>query len=324
MQANGAARDCRGTAVLRGLPRLDRAPPCAGGAGVSVNTSIAWCDHTFNPWHGCARVSPGCENCYAEAQGKRFGTQWGTKADRRFFGEKHWQEPLKWNVTAANVGERRRVFCASMADVFEDRRDLDEPRARLWRLIEATPHLDWLLLTKRPENADKLAAGAAADCFGDGEAMPPVWPRNVWLGTTVEDQRRADERIPHLLRVPAAVRFLSCEPLLQPVDLTPYLVDDLHRIGRAPRMEIDWVIVGGESGPGARTFRLAWARSIVKQCRAAGTAVFVKQMGSHPVGVQFDGEGFDGIQVVTLLDRKGGDPSEWPEDLRVREFPVQS
>lgn len=279
------------------------------------DSKIQWTHHTWNPWWGCARVSPGCENCYAEAQAKRFGWKWGAKTDRRFFGEKHWREPLAWNTAAANAGERHRVFCASMADVFEDREDLVEPRNDLWNLILATPQLDWLLLTKRPENFERFLPwpGMFAEPF-----------KNVWLGTTVEDQRRAVERIPHLLRVPAAMRFLSCEPLLQPVDLTPYLVDDLHRIGRAPRMEIDWVIIGGESGPSARTFRLAWARSLVKQCRAAGTAVFVKQMGSHPVGVQFDGEGFDGVHVVTLRDRKGGDPLEWPEELRVREFPVQA
>ena len=119
---------------------------------MSERTAIGWCDHTFNPWWGCQRVSDGCARCYAEAMAKRTGNPvWGPGA-RRFFGEKHWQEPVRWNAAAERLSVRRRVFCGSMCDVFEDRPDLVEPRGRLWRLIRATPHLDWLLLTKRPEN----------------------------------------------------------------------------------------------------------------------------------------------------------------------------
>lgn len=136
----------------------------AEGGLMGIETEIAWTDSTFNPWWGCQRVSPGCERCYAETFAKRVGLQvWGPKQERRFFGEKHWREPLRWNEQAAKAGARRRVFCASMADVFEERLDLAAARARLFGLIRLTPSLDWLLLTKRPENAARLWAIAAAD-----------------------------------------------------------------------------------------------------------------------------------------------------------------
>lgn len=328
-------------------------------------TKIQWTDHTFNPHWGCARVSPGCENCYAEAFAKRTGHKvWGANADRREFGDKHWAEPLKWNRDAEKAGVRRRVFCASMADVFEDHPVAQRSRERLWPLIEQTPHLDWQLLTKRPD----AIAGYLPQTWGAG------WP-NVWLGTTVEDQKRADERIAPLLRVPAAVRFLSCEPLLGPVDLcrtrfdeanpsfdmlrfgfwdTPYGFANCSEAHRRFGRPIDWVIVGGESGPRARRFDAEWARAIVTQCRDAGVAVFVKQMGAHVVdrNDRFDlcddtgspddwwpwgrhepddieeningyREEYQGAPVrLRLIDsRKGADPSEWPRDLRVREMP---
>src|SRR5271166_5607806 len=147
------------------------------------NSKIEWTDHTFNPWWGCTKVSEACKNCYAEAWSKRVGQKvWGPTANRRFFGEKHWLEPVKWNADT-QAGRRRRVFCASMADVFEDRRELDPWRQKLWDLIEVTPRLDWLLLTKRPELVATLAR------WGDD------WPPNVWLGTTVEDQESADFRL---------------------------------------------------------------------------------------------------------------------------------
>lgn len=300
-------------------------------------TEIAWTDHTFNPWWGCQRVSPGCEHCYAETFAKRTGhAVWGPQTDRRFFGDKHWAEPLKWDAAAAKAGVRRRVFCASMADVFEDRAELVAPRARLWRLIGETPHLDWLLLTKRPQNADQLARTAALHAWDGGGADAPVWLANIWLGTTVEDQKRADERIPLLLNVPAQLRFLSCEPLLQFIR-----IDDLWDgesvlkplvglrwravtgkgmvASRVPK--IDWVIVGGESGGGARPFDLAWARAIVGHCKVNGVACFVKQYGARAV----DSDGIAGSDVnglVQLRDRKGGDWTEWTPDLRVREWPT--
>jgi protein gp37 len=175
---------------------------------MSANTGIAWTDHTFNPWWGCQRVSPGCEHCYAETFDHRLGGKhWGPQAERRFFGDAHWNEPRKWNKAAREAGVRKRVFCASMADVFEARDDLNGERLRLWQLIEETPWLDWQLLTKRPENVAKILTARWLEN-----------PRpNVWIGTTVEDQKRADERVPELLKVPAAVRFLSVEPLLERV-----------------------------------------------------------------------------------------------------------
>jgi protein gp37 len=258
---------------------------------MGANSAIHWTDHTYNPWWGCQRVSPGCEHCYAETFAKRTGHDiWGPTTERRIFGPKHWAEPLKWNAKAPEMGHRPRVFCASMADVFEDRRDLDEPRAQLFDLIEKTPNLDWLLLTKRPEQMMRLT--------------PPTWkaewPRNIWAGTTVESQEYAEKRVLWLLEVPAAVRFLSCEPLLGPVDLTRIAVvkpepgDDLgvwlngltgllagpdeYLDGRA---HLNWVIGGGESGPGRRPFDEDWARTIREQCQSAGVAYFHKQ-GSGP------------------------------------------
>ncbi|MFN9822321.1 MAG: DUF5131 family protein, partial [Akkermansiaceae bacterium] len=154
---------------------------------MSKKTSIEWTDHTFNPWWGCEKVSPACQHCYAETFSKRIGPAvWGAHAPRRFFGEAKWAEPLQWNAEAKNAGERKRVFCASMADVFENRKDLDEWRSKLWRLIEITPMLDWLLLTKRPQNIGKMVP------------WKNEWPDNIWLGTTVENQKYAEERLPHL------------------------------------------------------------------------------------------------------------------------------
>lgn len=222
------------------------------------NSGIEWTDHTFNPWWGCVKVSPACENCYAETFSSRIGQKvWGPRSPRRFFDQKHWDEPRKWSDQAARAGRRARVFCASMADVFESRRDLDPQRERLWQLILETPNLDWLLLTKRPQNASLM--------------MPPGWYRdplpNVWIGTTVEDQKRADLRIPDLLRIPARIRFLSCEPLLGYVDLRPWI------------SEISWVIAGGESGACARPTHPAWFRQVRDQCGAAGVAFHFKQWG---------------------------------------------
>ena len=256
---------------------------------MGADSKIEWTHHTFNPWRGCAKVSPGCAHCYAEAMAKRTGIHgtWGPEGERVVSSDAYWAQPLRWDRAAAKAGERRRVFCASMADVFEARDDLHEPRSRLFSLILATPHLDWLLLTKRPENVEIIAPESWMDGF----------PKNVWLGTTVEDQQRADERIPHLLAVPAAVRFLSVEPLLGPVDIEPYLphgcrgcnhpgnlLPAWNEHGRCSECDgtgqepaIDWVIVGGESGPGARPCDVAWIRDVVRQCREAGVAVFLKQ-----------------------------------------------
>jgi protein gp37 len=259
-------------------------------------TAIAWTDHTFNPWWGCQRVSPGCEHCYAEALAKRTGHDvWGKGGERRFFGDKHWAEPVKWNCQAEVDGRRHRVFCASMADVFEDRRDLDGERGRLWALIAETPWLDWQLLTKRPQNVAGMVP------WGD------EWPANVWLGTTVEDQRRADERIPVLLSIPAKVRFLSCEPLLGRVWIESYLwltgassagpfYDHAgRRRGRGGGVggDVHWVIVGGESGPKYRPLDLGHARFLRDQCVEARVPFFFKQVGGRTPTV--GGDLLDGV-----------------------------
>jgi protein gp37 len=225
---------------------------------VGKATKIEWADHTFNPWWGCVRVSDACKNCYAEAWAKRVGQQlWGPRSRRRFFGDAHWAQPARWNAEAARLGVRRRVFCASMADVFEDRAELDPWRERLWATIESTPNLDWLLLTKRPELASARAPWRSA------------WPGNVWAGATVESARWARLRIPQLEAVPATVRFLSCEPLLGRLDLSPWLE------GGA----LGWVIAGGESGPGARPADPAWVRSLRDACVRAEVAFHFKQWG---------------------------------------------
>ena len=226
------------------------------------STKIEWAHHTFNPWWGCVKVSEACAHCYAETFANRTGNRvWGKDAERRFFGDKHWNEPLKWDKAAKKAGELHRVFCASMADVFEARDDLVEERARLWKLIKRTPNLIWLLLTKRPENILKMVP---AEWLKVNR-----WPSNVWVGTTVENQKWADKRIPELQAVPAPVRFLSVEPLLGPVELGGYV----------SRLGINWVIVGGESGGKARPMDPDWVNSIYYACSSAGVPFFFKQWG---------------------------------------------
>jgi protein gp37 len=222
---------------------------------LAENSGIEWTTHTFNPWIGCTKVSPACDHCYAEAYDKRYsgGIHWGAKAARRRTGTDNWRKPLRWNKQAALDGVRPRVFCASLADVFDNAVPA-EWRADLWKLIRDTPNLDWLLLTKRPQNIAKMLP----DDWGSGYA-------NVWLGTTVENQTEADRRIPHLLSVSAAVKFLSCEPLLGRVDLSGYL----HGLS--------WAITGGESGPEFRHAEPDWFRLMRDQCAAANVPFLFKQ-----------------------------------------------
>ena len=168
------------------------------------NSSIEWTHHTFNPWWGCTKVSQACDNCYAEKWSKRTGDSiWGPTSERKFFTEKHWKDPIKWDNLSGRRKERQRVFCASMADVFEDREDLERWRKKLWYIIKETPNLDWLLLTKRAGNIKKFTP------------WKDNWPQNVWLGVTIENQKTAVERIPLLLENNAKLHFISCEPLLE-------------------------------------------------------------------------------------------------------------
>jgi protein gp37 len=344
--------------------------------------------YTFNPWEGCAKVSAGCANCYAEGQHNLYysalksegqpGTCWGVNAPRLARTEVYWKAPLRWNKLAAEAQaagrevNRRRVFCASMADVFEDQPeasrahagtsgrvptgkgtdrevrfvDIDHVRVRLLRLIYDTPHLDWLLLTKRPENivpALKRAMLHIAPCpypflqwvVNWIEGTPPV---NVWLGTSVEHQMAAEERIPRLLEAPAVQYFLSCEPLLGPLDLPLKYCVGCHGFTRTIEVNngkdwgcagcktykgsyrgrafqpssvrgIGWVIVGGESGPRARLQNPEWVRGIQAQCKEAGVPFLFKQMGL----LWGKAEG--------ASDKHGGKLEEIPAEFRVRESP---
>lgn len=259
---------------------------------------IEWTDHTFNSWWGCSRVSPACRFCYADTQAARYGHDvWRRNGPRRMLSDANWAKPYKWNRDAERAGTPLKVFCASMADVFEAHPDVVEARERLWQVIDDTPWLRWQLLTKRPENVADMAP------WGNS------WPDHVWLGTSVENQRFAGQRIPILLDIPAKVRFLSCEPLLGPLNLP---IEWRH--------EISWVIAGGESGPKSRETDLEWMRSLVTQCQDAGVATFVKQLGTAWAKDVWYG----GRSLFTQGDRKGGDPQHWPTDLRVREFPQSS
>lgn len=266
------------------------------------NSKIEWCHHTFQPWEGCEKVSAGCANCYAERRDQQYhrGAHWGPQGTRKMMSESYWKQPLKWNRDAEQAGERRRVFCASLADVFEDRYELVTPRQRLFTIIRKTSHLDWLLLTKRPRNIIPILDIELRTLFENydwqvdwmnGEA-----PANVWLGATVENQEQADKRIPELLKVPAAVRFLSCEPLLGPLDLRSIKrigvgsVDVLSGVDCSTgewdgSEQIDWVIAGGESGPNARPTHPQWLRSLRDQCQAAGVAFHFKQHGEWAQGL---------------------------------------
>lgn len=232
--------------------------------------------YSFNPWWGCTRVSPGCDHCYAEALDARTGgAHWGKGVPRRTFGERYWAGPLKWNEAARKAGERARVLCASMADVF----DAEAPPGqleRLWRLIARTPHLDWLLLTKRPA---RIARSLPED-WGDG------YP-NVWLGVTVENQELASQRIPVLVSVPARLRFLCCEPLLGPVDFRPWA------------WGIGWVLAGGETGPHARPVHPDWVRGLQEQCQEAGLPFYFKQWGRYRRGHSLEGRTWEEVPAVS-------------------------
>ena len=238
------------------------------------NSKIEWCDHTFNPWIGCSKVSAGCTNCYAETRNRRFkDVVWGSgpESTRRRTSEAYWKQPLKWNRKAKETGERPRVFCGSLCDVFEDWPGLEDWRLDLMEMIQITPNIDWLLLTKRPENVNMMIERESG--YSDHHHWFHSAP-NVWIGTSVENQETANERIPFLLRTPAAVRFLSVEPMLGPVVLAQVPMLEIAR-------GLHWVIVGGESGSKARPMRPAWLRSLRDQCVNAGIAFHFKQWGEY-------------------------------------------
>jgi len=279
-------------------------------------TKIEWADNTFNPWQGCAKVSPGCKNCYAEGMANRFNPgHWGPEAPRKFQSDEYWKKPIAWNRKAEKEGVRYKVFCGSMCDIFE-RRDndlkLSLARNRLGELIKWTQNLDWLLLTKRSEHfwhGLHDLGFIARDSHWDYEY---TIPDNVWVGVSVENQEQADKRIPKLLKIPAKVRFLSIEPLLGPIDL-----DNI-------KFPISWIIVGGESGPNARPMHPNWVRSLRDQCVKAGVPFFFKQWGEyvparqsphpipHSVGGKYIGE--TKISMRKVGKKKAGrllDGREW-------------
>lgn len=275
---------------------------------MAENTKIEWTDHTFNPWEGCQKVGPGCDNCYAETRNARFAggeaINWGPGAPRRHTSPSNWNKPLTWNKNAdafmSEHGRRQRVFCASLADVFDNAVD-PQWRADLFSLITQTPNLDWLLLTKRIGNVASMLAELVHGNDSDLPLRDMMPLPNVWIGATIVNQAEADRDIPKLLAVPARVRFLSMEPLLGPVDLRnvavppehdqlrrPWDIDGykfnaltLHDDGKfhQPTTKLDWVIVGGESGPSARPMHPDWLRSLRYQCQDAGVPFLFKQWG---------------------------------------------
>jgi protein gp37 len=358
-----------------------------------MTTTIEWTNRTWNPLRGCSRVSEGCRHCYAEAIAARFsqpGNTFHGFAERTADGPR-WTgavtllkdklpEPFTWK-------KPQRVFVNSMSDLFHEALP-DEAIDKVFAVMALTPQHTYQVLTKRAERM--LAYFRSFDgptafdrgfnlCAWAGGLREGLTPRevagpieqiqrglpNVWLGVSVEDQAMADARVPLLLETAAAVRFISAEPLLGPVNLAPWLFRQcadcgiaaaacagLRRMNRAccpdcRHRRIDWVIPGGESGAGARESYVAWVRSLVEQCGVAGVACFVKQLGANvrdrnDAGFEGDTPGswpmdsnvidnpngyreeYQGAPVRIRLRKKGGDPAEWPEDLRVREFPAVS
>ena len=311
-----------------------------------AKTKIQWCEYTFNPWRGCAHVSAGCDNCYAEQMAKRnpkvFGT-WGPNGVRVVASDGYWKQPLRWNRLAAAAGltgdDRPRVFCGSLMDWAEARHELIEPRRRLFAMIDATPNLQWMLLTKRPENILRLIGELRPLLRWKNQEhdLDPIVLPNVWLGVTIENTAVASRRLRHLLRVPAQRRFVSLEPLLGPIRIVERMQDatlscdpSFHgtrigkRIAESVRLSahpIHEVIIGGESGPNARPGSVEWIVDILKQCDVAGIPAYVKQLGSNP---RMDDPWYrTPLPIKTIRDPKGGDPAEWPADLAKWAYPAK-
>lgn len=323
---------------------------------MSENTKIEWADHTWSPWRGCTKVSPGCANCYAEKLSLRNPSVLGEFGKGRpRVKAKNWHDPARWNAREAVklvphaefvVADRPKVF-PSLCDWLDDEVPI-EWLAEFLQLIHDTPNLTWLLLTKRPHLwSDRLravhrVAFGREDLTGAANQADSWWgyqrpPANVWFGVSVEDQERADERVPALLKIPAKVRWLSIEPLIGPVNLEqsigrkeacprctpptdpgcPYCLGT----GGLPMLHsglIHWLVIGGESGGRkARPCDLQWIRFLRDQGIGAGVPVFVKQLGANP-HCECGELPNDGTSV---WHPKGGDQSQWPEDLRVRQFP---
>lgn len=276
------------------------------------NSHIQWTDHTYNPWRGCTKVSPGCLHCYAEARDIRFegGTHWGKGAPRVRAVASTLNEPIKWNRAAQEIRfqaedggfalpDRPRVFCASLADWLDDEVPV-EWLAHLLMMIQGTPDLDWLLLTKRPENwrprLEAVLAEATSPLSGILTArwLSGMFPDNVWALATIEDQARVSARKEALMKIPARVHGFSVEPMLGPIDL---YFSESH-----PDWNPNWVICGGESGPGCRPFNPGWARALKHECSRVGVSFFMKQLGGER--------------------DKRGEMADLPEDLRCREFPI--
>jgi protein gp37 len=258
------------------------------------NTLIGWCHHTVNLWWGCefarhedGTISQECVHCYAKALSAYYSkgqATWGKDGKRWVRVEAALRELYAMEKSAAKRGVRERVFINSMSDTFEDRRDLDAAREALWAAVMLCPNLDFLLLTKRPENIERMTR---KDWWVN-------WPKHVWVGTTAATQQSVDQRLHALLHVPAHIRFVSCEPLLEDIDLG---LDPLD-----PFNNLEWVICGGESGNSARPMAPGWARNLLHQCSSVGEAFFMKQMGGKR----------DARHRLEDL----------PEDLRVRQFPA--
>lgn len=240
---------------------------------MAENSAIEWTHHTFNPWIGCTKISPACDHCYAEAWDARFkGNRWGPRSDRTL--TKTWRSPLKWDRIAEQKGERYRVFCASLADVFDNHHSIkDDWRRELWFLVKQTPNLDWLMLTKRPQNILRFLPND----WGEGY-------ENVWLGTTAENQTEFDRRAAKLAAIPARIRFLSMEPLLGEVDVSQHI------------WRLDWIIAGGESGRYYRKAHPDWFRSLRDQCANSNTPFLFKQWeGRNQTEIKAKGRKLDGV-----------------------------
>lgn len=284
---------------------------------MAKTTEISWADATFNPFIGCTKVGPGCDHCYAERDNERrkWVEGWGPGAPRRRTSQSYWRQPLAWDRRAREAGRPLKVFCASLADVF-DNEVPDEWRADLFALIRATPNLRWMLLTKRIGNAAKM--------------LPRDWPYpNAGLMATVVNQAEADRDVPKLLKTPATWRGLSIEPMIGPVNLTRIMrqeragdateafCDDAltgfraHKCGGWLGPRLDWIIVGGESGPQARPMSVHWARELRDQCAGAEVPFFFKQWGEWLPWAQFMSSGIEDDPERTRFDTMEFDGIDW-------------